>query len=60
MKKAKKRSPLKKGKKLGGVKLQRGTKALQRGGGLLERAAAKLERGGALLQRGSGAEPTEE
>jgi hypothetical protein len=47
MKKAKKRSPLKKGKKLGGVKLQRGTRALQRGGGL-------LERGGGLLQRGSG------
>jgi hypothetical protein len=51
--KAKKKTALKKGKKLSGVKLQRGTRALQRGGAL-------LERGGGLLQRGSGAEASEE
>jgi len=46
--KAKKGSAAKKGKKLSGTKLRRGTKALQRDTGLLERDTGLLQRGGGV------------
>jgi hypothetical protein len=50
--KAKKGSTAKKGKKLSGTKLNRGSKALQRDTGLLQRDTG-------LLQRGSGVDEAE-